>query len=136
MSMSIADAESLLRGSFAPWIQDMGIRFDGIGPGEAVLRVPPSERLYRAGGTFCGQAIMALADTALVFAVSSLTGGLVPMTTVSLNTTFLRPATPGDLIAAASIIRKGRSIIYGEVNLHGGDAAKPVAHVTSTYMLL
>lgn len=130
------EAARILRENFAPWVQDLNISFDNIEEGLAILRVPPSEHLYRVGGTVCGQAIMALADTAMVFAIAAYSGDLVPMTTVNQTSSFLRPAADADLIAEARIIKRGRAILYGEVNLHTGLPEKSIAHVTSTYMLL
>ncbi len=129
-------AEKILAEMFAPWVQDLGISFDQVGEGRAVLRVPASRHLNREGGTVCGQAIMAVADTAMVFAVSSALDKFVPMTTVSQSSSFLRAAADKDLIAHANIIKLGRTIVYGEVNIYTDSPDKPVAHVTSTYMLL
>lgn len=133
---TIEQAQQILKSDFAPWIQEMQIHFDNLADGTAILRIPVSERLNRQGGTVCGQAIMALADTAMVFAVSSAVGDYVPMTTVSQATSFLRPAAEADLTARATIIKKGRAVVYGEVYLYTETADKPIAHVTSTYMLL
>ncbi|MBT3533646.1 MAG: PaaI family thioesterase [Rhodospirillaceae bacterium] len=134
--ISIAAAEGFLQANLAPWIQDMDITIDRIDAAGAVLRVPPSPRLNRMGGTICGQAIMALADTAMIFAIAGCLGEFRPITTVNQTSSFLRPAADADLVAEAVIIKPGRTIMYGEVNLFAGDATKPVAHVTSTYMLL
>ncbi len=83
---------------------------------------------------------MALADTAMIFAIAGIFGEFTACTTVNQTSSFLRPAAEADLVARATIIKPGRTIIYGDVILHAGDpakpAAKPVAHVTSTYMLL
>ena len=79
---------------------------------------------------------MAAADTAMVFAVASLMDGFVPMTTVSQSSSFLRAATEADMMAHASIIKPGRTIVYGEVYLYTQSADKPIAHVTNTTMLL
>jgi uncharacterized protein (TIGR00369 family) len=133
---TVAEADRLLEENFAPWVQDLAISFENIGDGSITLRVPPSVRLNRQGGTVCGQAIMALADTAMVFAVASAVGGFVPMTTVNQTASFLRPAADADLLAEARIIKRGKAIMYGEVTLHTGTPDKPIAHVTSTYMLL
>ena len=133
---SLADARSLLKEGFAPWIQDLDISFDSINDGIATLRVPPSPKLNRLGGMVCGQVIMSLADTTMVFAIASSVGKLVPMTTVSQTSAFLRPATDDDLVAVARVIKRGRQIVYGEINLYTGDPDKPVAHVTNTNMLL
>jgi len=129
-------AESLLREKFAPWIQDLNIDFDMLADGQAILRVPVSMKLNREGGTICGQAIMSLADTAMVFAISSALDSFAPMTTVSQSSSFLRPAADKDLIAHASIIKLGRTIVYGEINVYTDSPDKSVAHITSTYMLL
>ena len=134
--LTINEAEDILRGNFAPWVLDLDISVDEVGDGTAVLRVPACERLNRAGGSVCGQAIMALADTAMIIAVSSLLGRESRITTVNQTTSFLRPAADADLIAEASIIKPGRTIVYGEVALHTGQKEKPIAHVTSTVMVL
>ncbi|MDP6172823.1 MAG: PaaI family thioesterase [Rhodospirillales bacterium] len=135
--LTMAGAEKILAERFAPWVLELGIGIDEVGAGLAVLRVPPSDRLNRGGGTVCGQAIMALADTAMVIAISGTNGGFVPMTTVNQTSSFLRPAAAQtSLVARARLIKTGRTVIYGEVALHTGQPDKPVAHVTSTYMLL
>jgi len=131
--LSIADAEALFQANLAPWIQDMAITFDRMDQAGAVLRVPYSTRLNRQGGTICGQAIMALADTAMIFAVAGTLGEFRPMTTISQTSSFLRPAAEADLVAVARIIKPGRTIMYGEVNLTAGDPDKPIAHFTSSY---
>jgi len=134
--LSVAAAEEILRSNIAPWVQDLNIAIERIDKSGAVLRIPPSPRLNRVGGTLCGQAIMALADTAMIFAVAGCLGEFRPITTVNQTASFLRPAADADVLAEARIIKPGRTIMYGEVTIHAGDPAKPVAHATSTYMLL
>ena len=135
-AFGIPEARKIFQRGFAPWIQDMDIEFEAVEDGTATLRIPANEKLNRIGDMICGQAIMALADTAMVFATASSLGKMVPMTTVSQTTAFLRPATDNDLIAVARVIKRGRQIVYGEINLYTGDPDKPVAHVTNTNMLL
>ncbi len=133
---TVADAEARLAEDFAPWINDLEIDVELVTPGVAVLCIPQLERLSRQGGAMCGQAIMSLADTAMAFAVASSAGEWVPMTTVNQTSSFLRTADGKDLYAEARVIKRGRTIMYGEVMLHSGIREKSVAHVTSTYMLL
>jgi len=122
---------------FAPWIQDLDWTVEQIDASGATLRVPFSARLTRVGGTVCGQAIMALADTAMVFAVSGHFGQFRPMTTVTQSTSFLRPISGADVIAAARLLRVGKTMAFGEVTLSAADQPdKPAAHVTSTYAIL
>ena len=135
-NFTVGTAETMLKEMFAPWVQDLNIEFDKIENGQAVLRVPVSKRLNRGGGTICGQAIMSVADTAMAFAISSALNKFVPMTTVSQSSSFLRAAADKDLIADAKVIKLGRTIVYGEVNIYTDAPEKPVAHITSTYMLL
>lgn len=135
-TFTITDAERVLNELLPPWVREMDISFDSIAKGEAVLRIPPAARLNREGGTLSGQAIMALADTAMIFAVAAFSGAFVPMTTINQTASFLRPAADADVLAVARIIKPGKTTMYGEVHLHAGNPDKPIAHVTSTYMLL
>jgi uncharacterized protein (TIGR00369 family) len=134
--LTIDDANVILQQNFAGWVQDLDITFEHIGDGTATLRVPSSPRLNRTGGTVCGQAIMTIADTAMIFAVCSQLGRERPVTTVNQTTSFLRPAADADLMAEAKVIKPGRTIVYGEVTLHTGNREKPIAHATSTVMVL
>ena len=48
-----------------------------------------SERLCRNGGIVCGQALIALADTAMVIAILAANRGYRPMATVDQTTHFM-----------------------------------------------
>ena len=131
-----ARAAAILAENFAPWIQDLGLRIDHMGDQSARLRLPMNDRLSREGGTVCGQAMMALADTAMVFAISAALGDYAPMTTVSQNLSFMRPVTDADVIAEARVLKLGRNLVFGEVTLSADGGGEPVAHATTTYALL
>jgi acyl-coenzyme A thioesterase PaaI-like protein len=75
MAFDQAAAQRLLGEVFAGWVQDLGLTVEQVGTGSAVLRMRFSERLCRDNGVVCGQAIMSLADTAMVFAVSAAADG-------------------------------------------------------------
>jgi len=80
---------------------------------------------------------MAAADTAMVLAASHFLGGFRPMTTVQLQTSFLRPV-PGDsseVTVTARVLRGGKSLVFGEITLHDS-AGRLAAHATTTYALL
>src|SRR5262245_33704912 len=96
-------AETLLATVFAPWVQDLDLAVEAIEADGASLRMPFSEKLCRDNGVVCGQALMSLADTAMVFAVSAAAGEYVPMTTVDQTIHFLRPAVRTDLVADARV---------------------------------
>lgn len=128
-------ARGWLRDLFAPWVQALNLQVQSVAPGEAVLRLPFDPSLCREGGTICGQALMAAADTAMVLAIASQLGGFRPMTTVSLNTSFMRAVAGGDVTVTARVLKPGRTLTFGEIEMAGGDG-KLAAHVTTTYAML
>lgn len=134
--ITLTEARDFFDNSFADWIKDLDITITDITKDSATMCIPATDRINRLGGMICGQAIMALADTAMVFAVAANAGSFVSMTSVNMQTTFLRPAQGEKMFAVAKVIKSGKRLVYGEVNLHMGDAAKPVAHVTTSVMLL
>jgi uncharacterized protein (TIGR00369 family) len=138
---SLEAAQALLGDVFPPWVQDLQLSLEKIHPaGEpggtgALLRMKFSERLCREGGVICGQALMAFADSAMVFAVCAASGRYRPMTTVDQTTHFMRPAVSSDVLADARIVRIGRSMAFGQVMLMGVFDPKPLAMVSSAYAL-
>lgn len=141
-AFDLVAAQALLKGAFAPWVQDLELGIDRLRPPDdpegagAVLRMRFSDRLCRDGGIICGQALMSLADTAMVFAVCAASGRYRPMTTVDQTTHFMRPAANADVLADARIVRMGKTMAFGQVMLTGADDAKPVAMVSTAYALM
>jgi uncharacterized protein (TIGR00369 family) len=143
----IQDARRVLGEVFAPWVQDLGLSIAAIDcdrpphaaadwqPG-AILRMAFSERLCRNGGVICGQALMALADTAMVIAILAANRGYRPMTTVDQTTHFMRAVTSSDVLADARVVRLGRTMGFGRVTLSSASDNKPAAMVTSAFALL
>ncbi len=132
----IDEAQRMLGELFAPWVQALGLRVTAIGGGEATLVMPFDERLARVGGTVCGQAMMSAADTAMVFAISSQLGGFRPMTTVSLTTSFLRPVSGSDLKVVARVLKPGRTLVFGEIEMSAVADGRLASHATATYALV
>jgi uncharacterized protein (TIGR00369 family) len=143
----IAEARRVLADVFAPWVQDLGLSISEIDdkrpadaaadwqPG-AVLRMAFSERLCRHGGIVCGQALMALADTAMVIAILAANRGYRPMTTVDQTTHFMRAVASADVLADARVVRLGRTMSFGRVTLSSATDNKPVAMVSSVFAML
>ena len=129
-------AERLLADVFAPWVRDLGLSVERVGPDGAVLRMRFSERLCRDNGVVCGQAIMSLADTAMVFAVSAAAGGYGPMTTVDQTVHFLRPVARADALAEARVLRLGRTMAFGQVTIAAEGDPRPAAAAQTAYALL
>lgn len=134
--MTPEEAEAILQEYFAPWIRQLGLRVEEVGERHAIVRLPWSDDLARAGGGLCGQAMMAAADTATVLAVSSARGGFVPMTTVQQSTTFQRPVVGKDVLLDVRITKLGRSLAFTEITLTAEGSAEAAAHATTVYALL
>jgi uncharacterized protein (TIGR00369 family) len=143
---NIEEARRVLRDVFAPWVGDLGLSVESIDhdppgvphdwqPG-AILRMAFSERLCRHGGIVCGQALMALADTAMVIAIQAAIRGYRPMTTVDQTTHFIRPVTASDVLADARVVRLGRTMSFGRFTLSSASDNKPVAMVSSAFAML
>jgi uncharacterized protein (TIGR00369 family) len=143
----ITEARRVLGDVFAPWVQDLGLSVERIDcapsagsaddwqPG-ATLRMAFSERLCRHGGTVCGQALMAFADTSMVIAILAANRGYRPMTTVDQTTHFMRAVTASDVLADARVVRLGRTMSFGRVTLLNATDNKPVAMVSSAFAML
>ena len=140
MNSAVLDLQALretLRSVVAPWVAELQLQLDEARVGEVVLTLPVAPRHVHSGGVLCGQAMMAAADTAMILAVCTHLGGFRPMTTVQLQTSFLRPI-PGDAGSArvvARVLRMGRKLVFGEIEI--SDArGELAAHATTTYALV
>src|SRR4051812_37023216 len=128
--------QSALAEYFAPWVQELGLKVDSFDAGSVTLRIPQSERLSRVGGMLCGQAMMAAADTAMVLALINQFGEFRPCTTVQMNTSFLKPLSTQDALVQARVIRAGKSLAFGEIDIRGADDGKSVCRASVPYALL
>ncbi len=134
---NLALLEHALKTVFAPWVAELDLRITAATPGQVTLVLPVTPLHVHGGGVLCGQTMMAACDTAMVLAVMSQLGEFKPMTTVQLQTSFLRPV-PGDAGQAtvvARVLRLGRRLVFGEIEVLGpkGELA---AHATTSYALL
>lgn len=121
---------------FAPWVQALRLQVHGFDADSVTLRLPQSEQLSRTGGMLCGQAMMAAADTAVALALVNHFGEFRPCTTVQMNTSFLKPLSKQDTLVQARIVRAGKSLAFGEVDIRGADDGKSSGRASATYALL
>ena len=121
---------------FAPWVQALGLQVEAFDADSVTLRLPQSAQLSRVGGMLCGQAMMAAADTAMVLALIQHFGSFRPCTTVQLNTSFLKPLSGQDALVQARVLRAGKTLAFGEIDLRGAEDGKSVCRASTTYALL
>lgn len=91
----------------------------------------------REGATVSGPALMKVADVALYVAILGEIGLQSDAVTTNLNINFLRrPDGDKNIIAECSLIKKGRSLVIGEVSLFSEGQEAIVAHAVGTYALV
>jgi uncharacterized protein (TIGR00369 family) len=131
-----ATLQAALADYFAPWVQALNLQVDSVDAGSVTLRLPQSDQLSRVGAMLCGQAMMAAADTAMVLALIRHFGEFRPCTTVQLNSSFLKPLSGQDALVQARVIRAGKSLAFGEIDIRGATDGKSACRATTTYALL
>ena len=109
---------------------------EAIGPRSATVRHAIGEAELRPGGTVSGPVMMTVADVALYVAILA-DIGIVPLAvTTSLNFNFMRkPASDRAIIGVCTMMKIGRSLAVGEVNLYSEGQDEPVAHAVGTYAI-
>jgi uncharacterized protein (TIGR00369 family) len=117
----------------------LGVIVDDAGEGWVRLRVPVKDGLRNAAGApVHGGVLSALVDMAIGGALGTThdnAGGGVGQTTLDMNVSFLSAAGDGELVAEGRLLRRGRTIAFGEARISDG-AGKLVAVGRATYMLL
>ena len=152
-AVDLAALQTLLSTVVAPWVSELNLRVLAATPGEVTLALPIAPRHVHGGGVLCGQTMMAAADTAMILAIVSQTGAFQPMTTVQLQTSFLRPIPgkpavnpadqpagdsddpPAEARVIARVQRLGKRLVFGEIEVQD-PAGRQAAHATCTYALL
>lgn len=134
--MNIETLQAALADLFAPWVQALNLRVESFEPGRVTLRLPQSDQLVRVGNMLSGQAMMAAADTAMVLALISHFDAFRPCTTVQMNSSFLKPLSNQDALVEARLLRCGKALAFGEIDIRGANDGKSACRATTTYALL
>jgi uncharacterized protein (TIGR00369 family) len=134
--MNIDTLQAAVGDLVAPWVQELGLRVESFDDTGVMLRLPDNPQLSRIGGMLCGQAMMAAADTAMVVALINHFGEFRPCTTVQMNNSFLKPLSNQDALIEARVIRAGKALAFGEVDIRGANDGKSVCRATTTWALL
>jgi uncharacterized protein (TIGR00369 family) len=134
--MSVAELQRFLHDEFPQVFRGGGISIESADGASCLLRQRYSDQMLRPGGTVSGPTLMALADYAMYVVLLSAIGPVGLAVTTNLNINFLRKGQPGqDLLAAARLLKLGKRLAVGEVNLLSGTSSDPIAHMTGTYSI-
>lgn len=120
----------------SPYVAYLGLQLTEMQPDMAILTMPFRDELVTIGTTVHGGAIASLIDTAAMVAAWS--GATAPAngrgTTVGLTVNYLAAAQSEDLKAIARVLRRGRSLVYLDVEVQN-QAGTLVAKGLVTYKL-
>jgi uncharacterized protein (TIGR00369 family) len=135
-ALSHAELENFLRTEFPQAFDGLsGMSVEDIWYGGARLRQACRKEFIRPGGTISGPTMMALADVAMYIAVLAAIGPVPLAVTTSLTINFLRRPAAADLVAEAELMKLGKRLAVGQVEIRSGSEAEMVAHATSTYSI-
>jgi len=135
MSLTPKDAQTIFDQGFAPWVRALDLSITAISPTGATLEMPITPDLTRMGDVLSGQALAALADTAMVFACAGLFGEMKPVATTNLEVQFLRAGLGEAIICAAEIVKPGRNLIFTRATMRAAPSGKDIATATATFYL-
>lgn len=145
-SFGLQAASRLMLNVVASWIQDLGLLIEvieAVRPAgadtdwqpRAVLRLPYSQKSCRVQDAVGAPALMALADTAMVFACAAAWNGYRPMRAIDHTMQFLRPVKC-DVLAEARVVGSGPTTIFARVTLISVADDQPVGMVAGTYTIV
>jgi uncharacterized protein (TIGR00369 family) len=132
--ITIDEFKAIMRESL-PFAGMMGAEVVELAEGKAVFRLPYRADWLRPGGTISGPMLMGLADLAMYAVVLSAVGRVELAVTTNLNINFLRKPAAVDVIAEARMLKLGKRLAVGEVQLFSEGDPDMVAHVTATYSI-
>lgn len=134
--MTVAELDAFLHREFPQAFAGGDIVIESADGATALLRQTYSDRMLRPGGTVSGPTLMTLADFAMYVVLLSAIGPVGLAVTANLNINFLRKGPPGrDIVAVARLLKLGKRLAVGEVQLLSGSSPDPIAHVTATYAI-
>lgn len=135
MSASLDEAQRFFDKEL-PFFEAFGFEIETMDSDTGVARFVYDDMWTRPYQIINGGTLMALADVAVYIAIFGRLG-IVPLAvTNELKMNFLRPAIGGDVLARAELIKVGRRVVYGTVDIFmEGNPERLVAHATSSYVL-
>jgi acyl-CoA thioesterase len=112
---------------------DMELSGTETGVGTATLRL--GDQHANPNGVAHGAVLFAMVDTAMGKVTMSTVDDGQYCASVELSLRFIRPASEGELIAEATVVKRGRSIVHVEARVHDGDG-RLVATSAGTFAIL
>ena len=123
------------RGRPEPFFTLLGLEIEEVRPDFCRMYLPFRPALRTTGEVVHGGAIASLIDSAAVAAVwSNVPPEITRGATASMTVNYLAAAEGVDLTAEARIVRRGRSVVFVEVDV-SSPGGEPIARGTLVYKL-
>jgi len=118
-----------------PFVKLMGMRLLSSGGGKSVMECRIRPILKNSAGTLHGGVMGALVDMSIATALRSVMPLSMRMTTVEYKVNFLKPVPDGTVTAHGNILRVGRTIATGAVEVRN-EAGEVVVFGSGTYYMM
>lgn len=125
--------QTILEENFADWVRALNPEVTEADTTHVTLRMALGPHLARVGGIVSGQALAALADTAMVLSAVAHVQEFRPFATTDLHTQFLRPGRGSAILCRAEVVRAGRALVFARAVMTEEDSGKTVATATATF---
>lgn len=130
--LSAQEVQAFMAAEF-PQMADQ-FTIEKVGPMTARVRMTPQESHLRPGGTVSGPTLFALADCAVYFAIIAMVGPEALAVTTNASIDYMRkPGLGRDLIADVELLKLGRVLAVGDVQVRSDGDDVIVARATFTY---
>jgi acyl-CoA thioesterase len=113
----------------------LGIALVELKDGYARFMMPVRKDFLQGAKTMQGGLIVALADETIAHAMMTQLSPEEGLTTIELKSNFLAGVSDGELIATATVFKKGQSLVIGDC-LVTDNKEKNVCRVSATFLLL
>ena len=118
-----------------PFLDFMEIEVEEMREGYARFRMPVRPEYLQGADSMQGGLIVAMGDEAIAHAMMTQLQPDEGLTTIELKSNFLAGVNSGELIAEATVFKKGSSLIIGDC-LVTDNKGKNICRVSATFLLL
>jgi acyl-CoA thioesterase len=118
-----------------PFLDFFGITMIELKDGYARFKMPVRPEYLQGAKAMQGGLIVALADETIAHAMMTQLSSEEGLTTIELKSNFLASVSEGNLIATATVFKKGQSLVIGDC-LVTDNKEKNVCRVSATFLLL
>lgn len=131
-ALNAAEVQAFMAAEFPQMADQFTVK--AVGPMTARVHMTPSDAHLRPGGSVSGPTLFALADCAVYFAIIAMVGPEALAVTTNGSIDFMRkPMLGADLIADVQLLKLGRVLAVGDVQIRAESNEALVARATLTY---